>query len=145
MEKKEKFKLTEQLWAKILAFVLLGVFAALLAAGIGEAVFSMGAMSLWDSEQEFINDILIENHGYSTLTQAESLYAQGLLITVYDWAYWWLPMVLVGAVGALACLVFAFTAAGHRKGVEGVRLNVFDKLPLDLYLVLCWTAAFAAL
>ena len=33
MEKKEKFKLTEQLWAKILAFVLLGVFAALLAAG----------------------------------------------------------------------------------------------------------------
>ena len=41
MEKKEKFKLTEQLWAKILAFVLLGVFAALLAAGIGEAVFSM--------------------------------------------------------------------------------------------------------
>ena len=145
MEKKEKFKLTEQLWAKILAFVLLGVFAALLAAGIGEAVFSMGAMSFWDSEREFINDILIENHGYNTLTQAESLYAQGLLITVYDWAYWWLPMVLVGAVGALACLVFAFTAAGHRKGVEGVRLNVFDKLPLDLYLVLCWTAAFAAL
>ncbi len=145
MEKKEKFKLTEQLWAKILAFVLLGVFVALLAAGIGEAVFSMGAMSFWDSEREFINDILIENHGYNTLTQAESLYAQGLLITVYDWAYWWLPMVLVGAVGALACLVFAFTAAGHRKGVEGVRLNVFDKLPLDLYLVLCWTAAFAAL
>ena len=145
MEKKEKFKLTEQLWAKILAFVLLGVFAALLAAGIGEAVFSMGAMSFWESEQEFINDILIENHGYNTLTQAESLYAQGLLITVYDWAYWWLPMVLVGAAGALACLVFAFTAAGHRKGVEGVRLNVFDKLPLDLYLVLCWAAAFAAL
>lgn len=145
MEKKEKFKLTEQLWAKILAFVLLGVFAALLAAGIGEAVFSMGAMSFWESEREFIKDILIENHGYNTLTQAESLYAQGLLITVYDWAYWWLPMVLVGAAGALACLVFAFTAAGHRKGVEGVRLNVFDKLPLDLYLVLCWTAAFAAL
>ena len=145
MEKKEKFKLTEQLWAKILAFVLLGVFAALLAAGIGEAVFSMGAMSFWDSEQEFINDVLIENYGYNTLTQAESLYAQSLLITVYDWAYWWLPMVLVGAAGALACLVFAFTAAGHRKGVEGVRLNVFDKLPLDLYLVLCWAAAFAAL
>ena len=145
MEKKDKFKLTEQLWAKILAFVLLGVFAALLAAGIGEAVFSMGPMSFWDSEQEFINDILIENYGYNTLTQAESLYAQSLLITVYDWAYWWLPMVLVGAAGTLACLVFAFTAAGHRKGVEGVRLNVFDKLPLDLYLVLCWTAAFAAL
>ena len=145
MEKKEKFKLTEQLWAKILAFVLLGVFAALLAAGIGEAIFSLGAMNFWDSEREFINDVLIESYGYNTLTQAESLYAQGLLITVYDWAYWWLPMVLVGAVGALACLVFAFTAAGHRKGVEGVRLNVFDKLPLDLYLVLCWTAAFAAL
>ena len=145
MEKKEKFKLTEQLWAKILAFVLLGVFAALLAAGIGEAIFSLGAMNFWDSEREFINDVLIENYGYNTLTQAESLYAQSLLITVYDWAGWWLPMVLVGAAGTLACLVFAFTAAGHRKGVEGVRLNVFDKLPLDLYLVLCWTAAFAAL
>ena len=145
MEKKEKFKLTEQLWAKILAFVLLGVFAALLAAGIGEAIFSLGAMNFWDSEREFINDVLIENYGYNTLTQAESLYAQSLLITVYDWAGWWLPMVLVGAAGTLAWLVFAFTAAGHRKGVEGVRLNVFDKLPLDLYLALCWAAAFAAL
>ena len=144
MEKKEKLKLTEQLWAKILAFVLLGVFAALLAAGIGEAIFSLGAMNFWDSEREFINDVLIENYGYDTLTQAESLYAQSLLITVYDWAGWWLPMVLVGAVGALSCLVFAITAAGHRKGVEGVRLNMFDKLPLDLYLVLCWAAAFAA-
>ena len=82
MEKKEKFKLTEQLWAKILAFALLGVFAALLAAGIGEAIFSLGAMNFWDSEREFINDVLIESYGYNTLTQAESLYAQSLLITV---------------------------------------------------------------
>lgn len=144
-EPKQKAKLTHQLWAKILAFVLLGLFLALLVAGIAECMFSYTAYMYWENVTEFIRDILIKGPGYSELTQAESLYAQQILGLVYDWSNWWLPMVLVGAVGTLACLVFAFVSAGRRKGREGASLNAVDRLPLDLYAAICWAAVFGLL
>lgn len=144
-EPKQKAKLTHQLWAKILAFVLLGLFLALIVAGIAECMFSYTAYMYWENVTEFIRDILIKGPGYSELTQAESLYAQQILGLVYDWSNWWLPMVLVGAVGTLACLVFAFVSAGRRKGGEGASLNAIDRLPLDLYAAICWAAVFGLL
>ena len=144
-EPKQKVKLTHQLCAKILAFVLLGLFLALLVAGIAECMFSYTAYMYWENVTEFIRDILIKGPGYSELTQAESLYAQQILGLVYDWSNWWLPMVLVGAVGTLACLVFAFVSAGRRKGREGASLNAIDRLPLDLYAAICWAAVFGLL
>lgn len=144
-EPKQKAKLTHQLWAKILAFVLLGLFLVLLVAGIAECLFSYTAYMYWENVTEFIRDILIKGPGYSELTQAESLYAQQILGLVYDWSNWWLPMVLVGAVGTLACLVFAFVSAGRRKGREGASLNAVDRLPLDLYAAICWAAVFGLL
>ena len=95
-------------------------------------MFSYAAYMYWENVTEFIRDILIHGPGYSDLTQAESLYAQQILGFVYDLSSWWLPMVLVGAVGTLACLVFVFVSAGRRKGREGACLNVADRLPLDL-------------
>ena len=140
-----KTPLTHSLWSKILAFILLGLFLALLVAGIAECMFSYAAYMYWENVTEFIRDILIHGPGYSDLTQAESLYAQQILGFVYDLSSWWLPMVLVGAVGTLACLVFVFVSAGRRKGREGACLNVADRLPLDLYAVICWAAAIGLL
>lgn len=140
-----KTLLTHSLWSKILAFILLGLFLALLVAGIAECMFSYAAYMYWENVTEFIRDILIHGPGYSDLTQAESLYAQQILGFVYDLSSWWLPMVLVGAVGTLACLVFVFVSAGRRKGREGACLNVADRLPLDLYAVICWAAAIGLL
>ena len=142
---KAKTPITHLLWAKILAFVLLGLFLVLLVAGIAECMFSYTAYMYWENVTEFIRDILIKGPGYSELTQAESLYAQQILGLVYDWSNWWLPMVLVGAVGTLACLVFAFVSAGRRKGREGASLNAVDRLPLDLYAAICWAAVFGLL
>ena len=142
---KAKTPITHLLWAKILAFVLLGLFLVLLVAGIAECMFSYTAYMYWENVTEFIRDILIKGPGYSELTQAESLYAQQILRLVYDWSNWWLPMVLVGAVGTLACLVFVFVSAGRRKGSEGASLNVADRLPLDLYAAICWAAVFGLL
>ena len=142
---KAKTPITHLLWAKILAFVLLGLFLVLLVAGIAECMFSYTAYMYWENVTEFIRDILIKGPGYSELTQAESLYAQQILGLVYDWSNWWLPMVLVGAVGTLACLVFVFVSAGRRKGSEGASLNVADRLPLDLYAAICWAAVFGLL
>lgn len=140
-----KTPLTHSLWSKILAFILLGLFLALLVAGIAECMFSYAAYMYWENVTEFIRDILIHGPGYSDLTQAESLYAQQILGFVYDLSSWWLPMVLVGAVGTLACLVFVFVSAGRRKGREGACLNMADRLPLDLYAVICWAAAIGLL
>ena len=142
---KAKTPITHLLWAKILAFVLLGLFLVLLVAGIAECMFSYTAYMYWENVTEFIRDILIKGPGYSELTQAESLYAQQILGLVYDWSNWWLPMGLVGAVGTLACLVFVFVSAGRRKGSEGASLNVADRLPLDLYAAICWAAVFGLL
>ena len=142
---KAKTPITHLLWAKILAFVLLGLLLVLLVAGIAECMFSYTAYMYWENVTEFIRDILIKGPGYSELTQAESLYAQQILGLVYDWSNWWLPMVLVGAVGTLACLVFVFVSAGRRKGSEGASLNVADRLPLDLYAAICWAAVFGLL
>ena len=131
-----RFPLKQALWAKILVFVLLGLFLVLIAAGIAESLFSIYGSVEWDSKSEFLNNALKQTYGYSDLSQAQRLYATGLMGTIYDLAGWWLPMVILGAVGAIACLVFLFTAAGHKKGEASVRLNMVDRIPLDLYAAL---------
>ncbi len=42
----------------------------------------------------------------------------------------------------LACVVWLCIAAGHKRGVEGIRLNWIDRIPLDLYLALLLLALF---
>ena len=135
-----KTPLKQALWAKILAFVLLCVFLLLLAAGVGEAIFSIFGSAEWDTKNEFLEEELIQTHGYDDLSQTQLQYAEGLLGTIYDLSGWWLPMVILGAVGAIACLAFLFMAAGHRKGESSARLNLVDRIPLDLYAALCWAA-----
>lgn len=52
-------------------------------------------------------------------------------------------LIAVAAVSfavCLALLVFLLCAAGHKEGVEGIHLNWVDRIPLDLYLVLAFTA-----
>ena len=135
-----KTPLKQALWAKILAFVLLCVFLLLLTAGVGEAIFSIFGSAEWDTKNEFLEEELIQTHGYDDLSQTQLQYAEGLLGTIYDLSGWWLPMVILGAVGAIACLAFLFMAAGHRKGESSARLNLVDRIPLDLYAALCWAA-----
>ena len=137
--------LTHTLWAKILAFVLLCVFLLLLASGVGEAIFSVLGSGTWENATEFVRDALVRSYGYDVLSTAQRVYASGLLTTVYNLASWWLPMVILGAVGTIACLVFLFMAAGHRKGESSARLNLVDRIPLDLYAAACWAAALGVL
>lgn len=140
MEKK-KIKLTHELWAKILAFVLLGIFLAVLAAGIFEAMMQYNELPSYKSADDF-TDSLEYMYGYDELNSADKVYAQNLMRLIYNVSGWWLCAVLVGAAGAIACLVFLFMGAGHRKGKEGTRLNLLDRIPLDLYAAGCFALAF---
>ena len=61
----------------------------------------------------------------------------------YRWAFLW-----IGAGSALlvlVLLVFLFCAAGRRKGVEGIALGPFHRIPLDLYVGLALLAAAAVI
>ena len=140
MEKK-KIKLTHELWAKILAFVLLGIFLAVLAAGIFEAMMQYGELPSYKNADDFAGS-LEYMYGYDELNSAGKAYAQNLMRLIYTVSGWWLCAVLVGAAGAIACLVFLFMGAGHRKGKEGARLNLLDRIPLDLYAAGCFALAF---
>ena len=140
MEKK-KIKLTHELWAKILAFVLLGIFLAVLAAGIFAAMMQYNELPSYKSADDFTSS-LEYMYGYDELNSADRVYAQNLMRLIYNVSGWWLCAVLVGAAGAIACLVFLFMGAGHRKGKEGTRLNLLDRIPLDLYAAGCFALAF---
>ena len=140
MEKK-KIKLTQELWAKILAFVLLGIFLAVLAAGIIAAMMQYNELPSYKSADDFTSS-LEYMYGYDELNSADRVYAQNLMRLIYNVSGWWLCAVLVGAAGAIACLVFLFIGAGHRKGKESARLNLLDKIPLDLYAAGCFALAF---
>ena len=140
MEKK-KIKLTHELWAKILAFVLLGIFLAVLAAGIFAAMMQYNELPSYKSADDFTSS-LEYMYGYDELNSADRVYAQNLMRLIYTVSGWWLCAVLVGAAGAIACLVFLFMGAGHRKGKESARLNLLDKIPLDLYAAGCFALAF---
>ena len=140
MEKK-KIKLTHELWAKILAFVLLGIFLAVLAAGIFAAMMQYNELPSYKSADDFTSS-LEYMYGYDELNSADRVYAQNLMRLIYNVSGWWLCAVLVGAAGAIACLVFLFIGAGHRKGKEGARLNLLDRIPLDLYAAGCFALAF---
>ena len=140
MEKK-KIKLTQELWVKILAFVLLGIFLAVLAAGIFAAMMQYNELPSYKSADDFTSS-LEYMYGYDELNSADRVYAQNLMRLIYNVSGWWLCAVLVGAAGAIACLVFLFIGAGHRKGKEGARLNLLDRIPLDLYAAGCFALAF---
>ena len=140
MEKK-KIKLTHELWAKILAFVLLGIFLAVLAAGIFAAMMQYGELPSYKNADDFAGS-LEYMYGYDELNSAGKAYAQNLMRLIYNLSGWWLCAVLLGAAGSIACLVFLFMGAGHRKGKESARLNLLDKIPLDLYAAGCFALAF---
>ncbi len=61
---------------------------------------------------------------------------------VFDLRYASFAIAAAGLVGAICCIVFLFCAAGRRKNREDIALNWLDKLPTDVYLLICCGAAF---
>ncbi len=123
---KERVKLTHSFWAKVGAVVLLYVF--LLGMAICVACFAANVAGWGDAEyvQKYvINELDFTDPSAMTLTRiiwnvstfcGASAYVGTLCILL-----------------ALACLIFLFCAAGHRKRETEPRLNQLDRIPLDLY------------
>ncbi len=134
-EPKQKIKLTHQLWAKILAFVLLGLFIAIIIVSFLAALISN--VTSHYSLQEFIK----ENHEY--YYASERAFGESVAALAYNLARIWLPLAITGIAGAVVCLIFLFISAGKGKKSPKPELNLIDKLPLDIYAAVCFVAAFS--
>lgn len=123
---KERVKLTHNIWAKVGAIVLLYVFALCFLACA--ACFLLGAYG----------GILEGNNLSGTLESidvdlpgGQFVYDLVLFSASFNSACVPVGIVLIALV--LACLIFLFCAAGHRKGETELRLNMVDRIPLDIY------------
>ena len=123
---KERVKLTHSTWAKVGAIVLLYVF--LLGLAICVACFAANVAGWGDAEyvQKYvINELEFTDPSAMTLARI-----------IWNVSTFCGASAYVGALCillALACLIFLFCAAGHRKGEAEPKLNIVDRIPLDLY------------
>lgn len=120
---KERVKLTHSTWAKVDAIVLLYVFALCFLACA--ACFAFGAMGGMDDYTS-----LLENIDFN-LAGASFVYNLIVFAVAFNSAC--VPVGILFIALILACFIFLFCAAGHRKGETEPRLNPVDRIPLDLY------------
>lgn len=120
---KERVKLTHSTWAKVGAIVLLYVFALCFLACA--ACFIFGAYGGMD---EYTS--LLENIDFN-LAGASFVYNLIVFAVAFNSAC--VPVGILFIALILACFIFLFCAAGHRKGETEPRLNPVDRIPLDLY------------
>ena len=140
MEKKEKFYITRQPWAKALAWFLLLLFFALLALGVFEQLLEIDHLWEYDSADEYAEHI--DDEGWNReLSESEISYGMALMRLIYNLSAWALPMIIAGAVGILACAAFLLCGAGRRRTDGEAVLTALERIPLDIYLLLCWTLA----
>lgn len=120
---KERVKLTHSTWAKVGAIVLLYISLIWVIACV--VCFILSAMGGASDFQGVLNSIDTERTGWETVYDlakfASGLYAVCVVVGIIFLAL------------ALACLIFLFCAAGHRKGETEPRLNFVDRIPLDIY------------
>ena len=123
---KERVKLTHSTWAKVGAIVLLYVFALCFLAC---AACYAASVSGWGNA-EYITEYVLINLDY------DQPGAMTVARIVWNVSYFCGASVYVGVVFLLlmlACTIFLFCAAGHRRGETEPRLNLVDRIPLDIY------------
>lgn len=123
---KERVKLTHSTWAKVGAIVLLYVFAlCFLACAACFAFCAYGGIAEADNMRGLLKNIDVD------LAGGQFVYDLVLFAVSFNSAS--VPVGIVFIALVLACLIFLFFAAGHRKGEIEPRLNMVDRIPLDVY------------
>lgn len=123
---KERVKLTHSTWAKVGAIVLLYVFAlCFLACAACFAFCAYGGIAEADIMHDLLKTIDVD------LAGGQFVYDLVLFAASFNSAC--VPVGIVFIALVLACLIFLFCAAGHRKGETELRLNMVDRIPLDIY------------
>ena len=123
---KERVKLTHSTWAKTGAIVLL--YVSLICVLICAACYIANVEGFGNAE--YVQENVIDRLDY---TQPGAMTVARI---VWNASYFCGASVYVGVVFLLlmlACTIFLFCAAGHRRGETEPRLNLVDRIPLDIY------------
>ena len=123
---KERVKLTHSTWAKVGAIVLLYVSLIFVIACAACFLFFAYAGLADAYNLRSLLDII-------DLDLAGGQFVYDLVLFAARFYSACVPVGIVFIALALACLIFLFCAAGHRKGETEPRLNLVDRIPLDLY------------
>ena len=123
---KERVKLTHSTWAKVGAIVLL--YVSLLCVLICAACYA-ASVSGW-GDAEYIQEYVLINLDY---TQPGAMTVARIVWNVSGFCGASVYVGVVFLLLMLACTIFLFCAAGHRRGETEPRLNLIDRIPLDLY------------
>ena len=123
---KERVKLTHSTWAKTGAIVLL--YVSLICVLICAACYA-ASVSGW-GDAEYIEEYVLINLDY---TQPGAMTVARIVWNVSGFCGASVYVGVVFLLLMLACTIFLFCAAGHRRGETEPRLNLIDRIPLDLY------------
>ena len=141
-EKKEKKPKTgrqyisRMAWVKAIAYVLMLIFFAALVLGVFEALLSYDHLWRFSSAGEF-TATLDDELDTDVISRSEYEYAVGLMNIIYNLSSWAVPLIIIGALGLIACAAFLMCGAGRRNGRDDVVPLVMDKIPLDVYAAIC--------
>lgn len=123
---KERVKLTHSTWAKTGAIVLL--YVSLICVLICAACYA-ASVSGW-GDAEYIEEYVLINLDY---TQPGAMTVARIVWNVSGFCGASVYVGVVFLLLMLACTIFLFCAAGHRRGETEPRLNLVDRIPLDIY------------
>ena len=123
-------------WVKAIVYVLMLIFFAALVLGVFEALLSYDNLWRFSSAGEF-TATLDDELGTDVISHSEYEYAVGLMNIIYNLSSWAVPLIIIGALGLIACAAFLMCGAGRRNGRDDVVPLVMDKIPLDVYAAIC--------
>ena len=123
---KERVKLTHSTCAKVGAIVLL--YVSLICVLICAACYA-ASVSGW-GDAEYIQEYVLINLDY---TQPGAMTVARIVWNVSGFCGASVYVGVVFLLLMLVCTIFLFCAAGHRRGETEPRLNLIDRIPLDLY------------
>ena len=123
-------------WVKAIVYVLMLIFFAALVLGVFEALLSYDNLWRFSSAGEF-TATLDDELGTDVISHSEYEYAVGLMNIIYNLSSWAVPLIIIGALGRIACAAFLMCGAGRRNGRDDVVPLVMDKIPLDVYAAIC--------
>lgn len=123
-------------WVKAIVYVLMLIFFAALVLGVFEALLSYDHLWRFSSAGEF-TATLDDELDTDVISRSEYEYAVGLMNIIYNLSSWAVPLIIIGALGLIACAAFLMCGAGRRNGRDDVVPLVMDKIPLDVYAAIC--------
>ena len=62
-------------------------------------------------------------------------FALEILDFIFAWRSWSILIIILSAIVLILLITFLICSAGHRKGKDGITLNVIDKIPFELYIL----------